>query len=336
MVCGLGGQNIYYRPYKSEITPSPTPPTPIFLVGTQEYLLPLSFPYFTSASTSPLHTTAVLQNSTFITRRGHISCYPMSLTTSAGLLHLYLEIEASVGVALAVSIAVVPSSSLLYPDDNDPGGIPPSSPRCQRYLILTLNPTSIPILNLKQPFSGWEDIPKTNPCSSPWRYPRVSWPHTDCPFSPSTACTWTSPSQGRGKSWWGDYMPQLAIIDCSWSDGGTIWQSITPGSLRPWRRRRWSPLRCRSCRPQRIWRSCYSCPGIVCPRWKSGEGYVPWTERHTRIVTGCSSCALLHHLPPSPLRLYRCCHNNIHHQPRPGGGGRDASARSLPPDTYPS
>ena len=67
---GVGGRNIYYRPYKIESPPSPTPPNPLFFVRTQEELLRLAFPYFISVSTSPLQVFAALQKLTFITLRG--------------------------------------------------------------------------------------------------------------------------------------------------------------------------------------------------------------------------------------------------------------------------
>ena len=105
--------------------PSHTPPTPLFLVGTQEDLLRLSFPYFTSAFTSPLHEASALHNLTFITPVGHISFSSNSITTSSSLFRLSLLIEASSGVAVAIAVTVVPSFSSPYPNNDNPGGPPP-------------------------------------------------------------------------------------------------------------------------------------------------------------------------------------------------------------------
>ena len=105
--------------------PSPTPPTPLFLVGTQEDLLRLSFPYFTSEFASPLHEASALHNSTFITPMVHISCSSTSITTSLSLFHLSFSIEASSGFSVAISITVVLSFSSPYPNNDDPGGPPP-------------------------------------------------------------------------------------------------------------------------------------------------------------------------------------------------------------------
>ena len=87
----------------------------------------------------------------------------MSLLTSTGLFHSSLAIEANVGVDVAVYISDVPSSSSMYPDNNNPRGTPPVLPRCRRSSILAPTLTPIPIPKPNQPFSGWEDIPKTNP-----------------------------------------------------------------------------------------------------------------------------------------------------------------------------